>query len=111
MSSRIFFEIRRCIGVCSSSLFCSFSLDFMSSFTYMWVSTGSCSSLSAAASMGHICFVSLGLRICNSVSLVWFFSVCGKSVTLAIRILILLLRAVALIYISVSVVFGYVLFD
>ena len=104
MSSRIFFSILRWIDVCFSSLpgfsgvgnlkfspLCSFSLDFMSSFTYMCVSSGSCSSLSAAASMGRICFVSSGLRICNSASLVWFLIECGKSIWLAIRILILLL--------------------
>ena len=41
--------------------------------TYMWVTSGSCSSLSAAASMGRICFVSSGLRNCNFASLMWFF--------------------------------------
>ena len=62
---------------------------------YLWVSSRSCSRLSAAASMGRICFVSSGLRICSSASLVSFFIVCGKSVRLAIRIMILLLWAVA----------------
>ena len=81
MSSRISFNIRRCIGVCSVlflgisgvgykrfSSFCSISLDFMSSFTYTCVSSGSCSSLRAAASIGRIFFVSSGLRICISAS-------------------------------------------
>ena len=48
----------------------SVSLAFMSSLTYMWVSSGSSSNLSAAASTGRICFVSSGLRICSSASFV-----------------------------------------
>ena len=63
----------------------------MSSFTYIWVSSGSRRVVSVATSIGRICFVSSGFRICNSANLVWFFMVCGKSVKLAIRKLIRLL--------------------
>ena len=104
MSSLISFNIRLCIGVCSSSFpgfsgvgnqrfssFCSSFVDFMSSFTYMCVSSGSCKVVSVATSTGRICLVSSGLKICNSANLVWFFMVCGKSVKLAIRRLIRLL--------------------
>ena len=104
MSSLISFNIRFYIGVCSSSFpgfsgvgnqrfssFCSSFVDFMSSFTYMCVSSGSCKVVSVATSTGRICLVSSGLRICNSANLVWFFKVCGKSVKLAIRRLIRLL--------------------
>ena len=86
--SLISFSIRRCIGVCSSSFpgfsvvgnqrfssFCSFLVDFMSSLTYMCVSSGSGRVVNVATSMGRICLVSSGLRICNSARLVWFFMV------------------------------------
>ena len=77
MSSRISFNILRCIGVPGFSgvgnqrfsSFCSFVLDFMSSFTYLWVSSGSCSVVSAAMSIGRIFVVSSGLRICSSANL------------------------------------------
>ena len=76
MSSRISFSMRRCIGVCSVSFpgfygvgnqklssLDSCSLDFMSSLTYICVSSGSFNSDSAAVSMGRICLVSSGLSI------------------------------------------------
>ena len=108
MSSLISFKIRRCIGVCSASFpgfsgvgnqrfssFCSLLVDFMSSLTYICVSSGSCRVVSVATSMGLICFVSSGLRIWSSANFVWFFIVWGKSVKLAILMFILLLWAVA----------------
>ena len=82
MSSLISFNIRFCIGVCSSSFpgcsgvgnqrfssFCSLFVGFVSSFTYMCVSSGSCRVVSVATSMGRICLVSSGRRICNSANL------------------------------------------
>ena len=88
MSSLISFNIRCCIGVCSFSFpgfsdygnqrcssFYSLFVDFMSSFTYICVSFGSCRVVRVATSMGRICLVSSGLSICNSANLVWFFMV------------------------------------
>ena len=73
----------------------SCSLDFMSSLTYIWVSSGSFNSDSAAVSIGRICVVSSGLSIRSSAILVWLFMVYGNLVRLTIMMLMRLLWAEA----------------
>ena len=77
------FGLHEFVDVHVSTSICSIILWFSSCF-------------SAAESIARICFVSSGVSIWTSTSLIWFSMVYGNSVLLAILIMMRLLYAVAL---------------